>query len=474
MLVDRGIILNGEHRDPEFAEAANYWYLEKLYLDLTEVKGKSLTPVEKKFLRGLLCGYSPAEIAQLVYQSRSSSAVRVSLSNGLYKYIQELLIRQTGEIHKIKSWSRVTNLLTKAGYKLATSVIQEHTGQTTVSALPLVVAASLQIRYENRDENWQERIDVSQCYGRDAELQQLTHWILHDRCRLLCLWGLAGVGKTLLAGRLSQQIQGQFSIVIWRSLGLGTRCEELLTDLLQTLMPDQGEITGSVASRMNQLLDYLRSHRCLILLDQLEPLFVSHCVAGIFRPGEELYGELLRRLAQEQSRSCILLISREKPQDFNLWEGEQSPIRSLQILGLATPSARSLLVGLAGSEWEFGQLVERYGGNPLALKGIASIINDLFNSKITNFLFQRTFFFSNMRSLWRSQLARLSEMEQKMLDGMVLFPQGLAKFPLEGMRGMTHREQLEAVDSLRRRAMLEKQATGFMLSPLVRNYLAEE
>lgn len=68
-------------------------------------------------MRGLLCGFSPAEIANTVYQSRSSSTVRVYLSNGLYKYIEEMLTNQAGHFIKVKNWSRVTQLLEKAGYK---------------------------------------------------------------------------------------------------------------------------------------------------------------------------------------------------------------------------------------------------------------------------------------------------------------------------------------------------------------------
>ena len=103
--------------EEDFIEAKNNWDLEKLYIDLASAKGKALTPVEKKFLRGLLCGFSPAEIANKVYKTRSSSTVRVYLSNGLYKYIEEMLSKQAQESIKVKNWSRVIQLLEKAGYK---------------------------------------------------------------------------------------------------------------------------------------------------------------------------------------------------------------------------------------------------------------------------------------------------------------------------------------------------------------------
>ncbi|WP_332959431.1 hypothetical protein [Microcoleus sp. AR_TQ3_B6] len=54
-----------------FAEAATNWALQKLYKDLAVAKRefaphmrRGLTEAEKTHLRGLLCGYSPAEMAE--------------------------------------------------------------------------------------------------------------------------------------------------------------------------------------------------------------------------------------------------------------------------------------------------------------------------------------------------------------------------------------------------------------------------
>ncbi len=178
-------------QEADFQEAANNWNLEKLYIDLASAKGRSLTPVEKKFLRGLLCGYSPAEIADTVYKSRTSSAVRVYLSNGLYKYIQELLIRQTGDTIKIKNWSRVTNLLSKAGYKTeSVNLPEQNQGETEETLQSTVVA--------DQHQDWEEVIDVEDFYGSQEELATLEQWIVKDSCRLVALLGMGESVKLLL------------------------------------------------------------------------------------------------------------------------------------------------------------------------------------------------------------------------------------------------------------------------------------
>jgi DNA-binding NarL/FixJ family response regulator len=72
-----------------FAEAATNWDLQKLYKDLAVAKGEfaphkrgGLTETEKKHLRGLLCGYSPAEMAEKLH--KSARGVESDLCSTIY------------------------------------------------------------------------------------------------------------------------------------------------------------------------------------------------------------------------------------------------------------------------------------------------------------------------------------------------------------------------------------------------------
>ncbi len=190
--------------EEDFIEAKNNWDLEKLYIDLASAKGKGLTPVEKKFLRGLLCGFSPAEIANKVYKTRSSSTVRVYLSNGLYKYIEEMLSKQASDSIKVKNWSRVTQLLEKAGYKKAWLQIESATSTRKKSAevLPKVKTVPAQ--------DWGEATDASIFYGRTKELNQVKKWILQEQVRLVVLLGMSGISKTTFSVKLAEQVKDNF------------------------------------------------------------------------------------------------------------------------------------------------------------------------------------------------------------------------------------------------------------------------
>jgi hypothetical protein len=106
--------------DEMFAEAANYWDLERRYKALAEAKKqivpharRGLTEREKLFLRGLLCGYSPAEIARKLVQSRKG--VEVYMSKTLYQYLRKM---SDVPNEKVGHWRNINNLLEEAGYKI--------------------------------------------------------------------------------------------------------------------------------------------------------------------------------------------------------------------------------------------------------------------------------------------------------------------------------------------------------------------
>ena len=96
----------------QFTEAANHWDLETLYTDLASTKGKRLTPVEKLHLRGLLCGYSPAEIAQILH--KSIKGVESEVCTTLYPYVKNLVGKCN---EKVENWRNICEWLDEAGYK---------------------------------------------------------------------------------------------------------------------------------------------------------------------------------------------------------------------------------------------------------------------------------------------------------------------------------------------------------------------
>lgn len=90
---------------------------------------------------------------------------------------------------------------------------------------------NFQDNIDNQKRDWKDAVDVSVFYGRDCELTTLQQW-LQDRCRLVLLSGMGGIGKTSLAVKIAEQVQDEFKFVIWRSLRNAPPIKELLVELI--------------------------------------------------------------------------------------------------------------------------------------------------------------------------------------------------------------------------------------------------
>jgi len=458
--------------DTDFSEAARNWHLDRLYIDLAAAKGRALTPLEKKFLKGLLCGYSPAEISVKVYKTPNSSAVRVYLSSGLYKYIRELFLRQRSEEIKLGNWSRVANLLQQAGYKKQTPdpLPVRRTGVSSPLTQP---TDKIQ-----RSQNWKRHIDRKEFCGREEEIAQLQKWILRDRARLVSLLGLGGMGKTMLAAQLVERIQGEFERVIWRSLSEIASLQELLDDALETLASKE-ELTRAKtpASKIALVIEKLRSQRCLLVFDSAER-FLEKSDGDTDLTERARFGQLLKRIGEESHASCCLLVSREKPKELRSLEENSRPNHSLCLEGLQLADALKLpeIQALADLESQKQFLVKLYASNPLLLKIAALTINKFFNSNITEFLQAGTFTFGEIRELLDRQFDRLSTLEQQVLYNLALSQclGELRGFVRDIPLGISPRERLEALESLQRRMLIHKSATGFRPKTLLHTYLLEK
>src|SRR6266480_298175 len=244
---------------------------------------------------------------------------------------------------------------------------------------------------------------------------------------------------------------------------------------------DWGEALGgvpqSLARRLSLLLEKLRSRRVLLVLDNLEVLLEEGEVLGRLRPGFEAYGHLLRWVAETPHQSCLLLTSREKPAALRALEGRQTPVRALRLGGLDAAAGEQLLAEheVRGSSQERAHLVEAYSGNPLALNIVAETIADLFGGAIDPFLAGGTVIFGSITDLLEEQWARLSPLEQTVLDWLAIVREPVTLDDLLAVlvSPLSRMQMLEAVDGLRRHSLIERgqRAGSFTLQSVVLEYV---
>ncbi|MEB3192228.1 MAG: ATP-binding protein [Snowella sp.] len=374
---------------------------------------------------------------------------------------------------------------------------------------------------------WQERIDVSGFIGRAEDLEALRASVFTDKCRLVGIQGLPGIGKTFLAAKFAVENRTKFDYFIWRSLNESTNFADLVKYWLEKLAPEVLEANSELSKLIEQvkeqyeeikklspkevtdeqktayrncanqlldhLLDVLRNHRCLLILDNFDRILLRGDFAGDYQSHNKPYGLLLERLAKEVHESCLLILSREKPREIHAIAN--SAIKDLSLEGLDEDSALELLGvapkkqnGVASEEqnsvapkdqtenWK--KLINNYNRNPLALKLLKPVISELWGNNIEEFLNQDslTKIIMTFGTLIERQIARLNLVERYLLYYIACSKESLTIANLNKILEILNKNNMLESDniiativSLRNRFLLERTKESFFtLQPVVR------
>jgi WD40 repeat protein len=307
-------------------------------------------------------------------------------------------------------------LLTQAlGIQVTKLNLQEALTQYSQQGTSRTLPASQRCRVD-----WGEAPDVSDFCGRAEQLALLEQWVIQDHCRLVAVIGMGGIGKTMLITKLTQQLAEveQFEIIVWRSLRQAPPALELLVELLQAIAPEQLP-SPQLNALMRQLLEQLRHRRCLLILDNVEAVLLGGELVGTYLPSHKDYGWLFQQIGTAQHQSSILITSREIPAEVATQAGASAPIRLLRLNSLSTQEGVAILaakgLSLQTKQSRIQALIEYYQGNPLALKIVATPLQDLYDHNIEVFLAEKPRLFKTIRDLLAQQFNRLSELEKQVM-----------------------------------------------------------
>jgi WD40 repeat protein/predicted ATPase/DNA-binding XRE family transcriptional regulator len=328
--------------------------------------------------------------------------------------------------------------------------------------------------------DWGEAIAVPALYGRDTELATLHQWIVEDRCRVVTLVGIGGMGKSSLAIVLARSLVAQFEVVLFRSLQNGPPLAEVLDQTIRAVSDQRATPPDRVPDKIALLVELFRTRRCLLIFDNFEAIMQPHSLTGVYRTGYAEYGTLLERLSEREHQSCLILTSREKPVELGWLEGRNAPVRAFPLTGLDDRACEIILEqrDIVGTADDIRAQMRLYGGNPLALHLVTEPIRELFGGNVGAFLAAGDAFFNGVGKLMEQQCARTSPLEQAILGWLVIERELVPVSVLLDKLGATapKRDVLAALESLHRRVQIERGADqpAFTLQPAILEFVTDQ
>jgi WD40 repeat protein/DNA-binding CsgD family transcriptional regulator len=437
----------------------------------------SVSDTELEVLALAIEGQSMKKIAQAL--DINATAVRkrlgevykkfgiVGIGPGKLAKLQQILIAEYQTYQEQTGFSTATPRLSRSDERYPS----RNGASTAIQVMPSRPATAMTLEVNPSYSTWTEPIAIDAFYGREKELAELEQLILGDRCRLVALLGVGGIGKTSLSLRLFQRIQPQFDRTVWGSLENAPPLKTILLDLIRVLSNGQ-ETDVPERDRLSRLFDYVNQYRCLIVLDDTEAILQAADLAGNYKEGYQDYGELIERIAKTSHQSCLVITSAEKPKEFSSLEGKR--VRAYTLNGLNEAEGQEIFKekGITpASKNECKTIVDLYGGNPLALKIVSSTIQDLFGN-ISQFLDQGAKVFGGITTLLDQQFTRLSAFEKDILYWIAINREAVSLKSLrEDIVPLVSPSRLqEALESLGRRSLVKRDKTLFSLQPVVMEY----
>ena len=315
--------------------------------------------------------------------------------------------------------------------------------------------------------------DVPLFFGRTDALAHLTDLILR-KCRVIVIWGFNGIGKTSLVVEWIEEsfirsgaAERQFEAIFWRSLQYNPSLETL---------------TRSLAEKCNEdpetpILTVLQRHSVLLILDNWEAL-LGGASAGTVRSEFDGFSYLLQKIGIANHKSCVIVISCEKPSELALLEGMNPSIQSYKLAGMEQQDAFPLLQhrGLREEPTAWETLIQLYRGNPLALNMIASLIQDVCQGSAAEFLEMNTIVVHKLDNVLAERIRCLPTTELNILQILAQIGQPTSRESLHQRVSaeMSQSQLIEILISLERRCLLEilsAETTLFALAPIVQKYV---
>ena len=147
-------------------------------------------------------------------------------------------------------------------------------------------------------------IDEEDLVGVDKNREKLEQWLGGDdqKCSVIALLGMGGLGKTALAANVYKRVREKFQCYAWVSISQTYSREDVLRNMIKELFKDNASalcstLSMDIMSLEETLKKYLEQRKYLIILDDVWDL--------------EAFHDLSRMLTHNDKGSRVILTTRE-------------------------------------------------------------------------------------------------------------------------------------------------------------------
>ena len=311
---------------------------------------------------------------------------------------------------------------------------------------------------------------ITKFCDRASEINTLSTWILNQNTPLISILGLSGIGKSYLVRRFIDLNLDQFEVIIWKPLKYPKPLNLLINDLLNTCQQEPKE---TIDNQLKQLFDILTNKKCLIILDDLQNIFIPTQFAGKYQPEYQDYQTLFKMITEINHQSHVILISQEQCPEMECLDEELYPIKSLELSGLDNPEILNN-TGLKNED-SWLKLIKLYEGNLLYLKSISILINKNYDDQVADFLAENTLHITNqMQSYFQETFHHLSPQEQQIVLQISKFENPISREELRQSLNLSSVDFNNGLQSLQQRYLITKIKEDrilFKLSPVFQEYV---
>ena len=443
-----------------------------------ETSGENLTPVEEAILKGVWQGQKYWQIA-VGFNNCSESHIKKEAAK-LWKKLGQSLGEDLNKdnfrskLEKNKSFIEFHS----SSYCLLQNKV--HNNQNTINIGSQFIQTTnnrQKTSNSHKPQNQTPRIDLTKApelnynYGRNSEISTLKEWILENKTRLITIYGLSGIGKTALILKLISEIKTEFDYIIYRSL-------DHLPQLI-TLKDELKQFFSQSQNPLPEIIDYFRSSRCLVIIDDVDNIFQFGNLAGQYLTEYKDYSKFFQQIATSSHQSCLILISSAKPSDIETLEIQNKHTKTLYLKGLGEDAKALFREKSLKDEDKWDELIKLYQSHPDWLNIIILTIGGFFDGKVSLFLTDNDdLFLGDIEALLESHLERLSELENKVINWLATQNEPIDIFQKPADIELSNARFLQIIQSLTRRCLVEKvleeEGVKFQLNSLFKAYMNNE